>query len=467
MRQWRTALAAALTILAAVCVAGCSDSPAVARIRERGVLAVASVNGPTTFYQGAHGPQGAEFELAQAFAEELGVQLRMYNVADEAALREELDEGRADIIAAGVTPTVTWNRIGRATESYREIPQLVVARRGRPKLQNVAALKDRAVVVRDDSAQAQVLQRLRDNGAPWLEWHELPHDGQEPLELVAAGEADYAIVDESEFPYLQHVYPGVAVVLTLPDPRDAHWIVERRAVDLATRIDTFFASRKNDGTLAKLLETAMPQSPDFEFVTAQRLQKDIEQQLPALRPHFEAAAMATGLDWRLLAALAYVESKWLVDAASDDGARGIMMLTADTAASLGVTDRADPEQNILGGARYFIEVRGKIPQRIPEPDRTWFALAAYNVGYGHLEDARVLAQSRGGDPDRWADVRAALPLLTQEEYYLKARHGYARGWEPARMVDQVQDFLKLLEWQQSGLIMTDSPPLSNAGATGG
>lgn len=467
MRRMRSALGAALVTLAVAAGGGCSDPSSVARIRERGVLAVASLNGPTTFYQGAHGPQGAEFELAQAFAQELGVQLRMYNVADEAALREELRHGRADIVAAGVSPNVPWKRIGRATESYREIPQLVVAKRGRPKLANVAALKDRAVVVHVDSAQAEVLEALRDNGAPWLEWRELRLDEHDPLALVASGEAEFAIVDESEFPYLQHVYPGVAVVLTLPDPREAHWIVERRAVDLATRIDSFFATRKNDGTLAKVLQSAMPDSPDFEFLTAQRLQQDIERQLPALRPHFESAAAETGLDWRLLAALGYVESKWLGDAASGDGARGIMMLTADTATSLGVTDRADPAQSILGGARYFVEVRNKIPQRIPEPDRTWLALAAYNVGYGHLEDARVLAQSRGGSPDRWADVRAALPLLTQEEYYLKAKHGYARGWEPAKMVDQVQNFLKLLEWQQMGLSAGTTAPIPVAGGGGG
>lgn len=463
MRAW----SAALLVLATAAQTGCTDSSAVARIRQRGVLAVASLNGPTTYYQGAHGPQGAEYELAQAFAQELGVQLRLYSVADEAALRDELDRGRADIVAAGVSPNVAWNRVGRATESYREIPQLVVARRGRPKLQNVAGLRDASIVVRADSAQAQVLEGLRDNGAPWLAWRELEHDDHDPLTLVAGGEADFALVDASEFPYLQHVYPGVAVVLTLPDPRQAHWMVRRRAVDLATRVDAFFAARKNDGSLAKLLRSAMPESPDFEFVTAQRLQQDIERQLPALRPHFEAAAMATGLDWRLLAALAYVESKWLGDAASGDGARGIMMLTAETATSLGVTDRGDPQQSIVGGARYFVAVREKIPQRIPEPDRTWFALAAYNVGYGHLEDARVIAQSRGGNPDRWVDVRAALPLLTQEEFYRDAKHGYARGWEPARMVDQVQDFLKLLEWQHTGLSADESAPITPVTGGGG
>jgi membrane-bound lytic murein transglycosylase F len=465
--RWTLPVARALlVVMAALAAAGCSDSSSLASIRARGVLAVATVNGPTTYYQGAHGPQGAEFELAQAFAQELGVTLRIYSVADSRALRQELDDGRADIVAAGITPNVAWNRVGRATEAYQELPQLVVARRGRGRISNIAALKDKRIVVRADSAQLQVLEALRDNGAPWLHWREVGHDDHEPLALVSDNEADYAIVDANEFPYLQHVHPGVVIALTLPDPRQTHWIVERRALELATRIDSFFATHKSDGTLAKVLRSATPESPDFEFVTARRLQQDIEQQLPLLRPHFETASAATGVDWRLLAALAYVESKWQGDAASGDGARGIMMLTSDTATSLGVTDRNDPAQSILGGARYFVEVREKIPDRIAEPDRTWFTLAAYNVGYGHLEDARVIAQARGGSPDSWSDVRAALPLLTQEEYFANARHGYARGWEPAKMVDQVQTFLKLLEWQEMGLTADETAPTSPPGGDG-
>ncbi|MET0291766.1 MAG: membrane-bound lytic murein transglycosylase MltF [Steroidobacteraceae bacterium] len=462
MRSMRNAALAMVLLATLLGVSGCSDPSAVARIRARGVLTVATINGPTTYYQGAHESQGAEYELAQAFARDLGVPLRIYTVADEIALRGELDHGRADIVAAGITPNVAWNRVGRATDAYLEIPQLVVARRGRGRLDNIAALRDKQIVVRADGSQQKVLEELRDNGAPWLQWRELELKDHEPLALVAEGNADYAIVDANEFPYLQHVYPNVAIVLTLPDPRSAHWVVERRSVDLATRIDSFFAARKNDGSLAKLLSNAMPEPPGFEFVWAQRLQTDMATLLPTLRPLFEAAAADTGADWRLLAAIGYIESKWQADAASGDGARGIMMLTGDTAASLGVTDRNDAAQNILAGSRYFVQTRDKIPARIPEPDRSWFAMAAYNVGYGHLEDARVIAQARGGSPDRWADVRNALPLLTQEEYYVNARHGYARGWEPARMVDQVQTVLRLLEWQQTALTEGDVIPISAA-----
>jgi membrane-bound lytic murein transglycosylase F len=124
-----------------------------------------------------------------------------------------------------------------------------------------------------------------------------------------------------------------------------------------------------------------------------------------------------------------------------------MMLTADTAQALGLKDRTDAEQNIYAGARYLAQVREKIPERIPEPDRTWLTVASYNVGFGHLEDARILTQAQGKDPDSWADVRLRLPLLAQERWYARARHGYARGWEPVQFVDRIQRFLRLLEWQ--------------------
>jgi membrane-bound lytic murein transglycosylase F len=133
-----------------------------------------------------------------------------------------------------------------------------------------------------------------------------------------------------------------------------------------------------------------------------------------------------------------------------------MMLTAETAEEMGCKDRANAEQSILAGAKYFAEVLEKIPARIKEPDRTWLAVASYNVGYGHLEDARVLTQTRGKDPDSWTDVRDVLPLLGQERWYAQAKRGYARGWEPVQFVDRVQRFLTLLEWRPTEAIARET-----------
>ena len=450
--RWRALPAAAIAAAALLC-ASCSppEPPRLQQIAARGSIKVATLNLPTTYYHGAHGPQGTEYQLSTAFAMSLGVGLEIYSVANLAALREEIRSGRADIVAASITPDSAWNQFGRNTDSYQDIAQVVVGRRGQARVRSLDALAGRKIAIRADSPQLQVLDDLRAGGAPELQWQIVPRGQTDPLDRVAEGIADYAVIDASEFAYAQHLYPAVAIAFTLPAARSARWIVARRSTDLAARINAFFSEMRSDDRLETLLREAAPDSPRFQLQTSQALQRDIENELPALRPFFEAAALATGVDWRLLAALGYVESKWQTQASSGDGARGVMMLTGDTATEMGVTDRTDPEQNILAGARYFVQVRDKLPERIAEPDRTWFTLAAYNVGYGHLEDARILAQSRGKDPDSWTDVHAALPLLAQEQWYANAKHGYARGWEPAQMVDRVQLFLKLLEWQGESL----------------
>jgi membrane-bound lytic murein transglycosylase F len=159
---------------------------------------------------------------------------------------------------------------------------------------------------------------------------------------------------------------------------------------------------------------------------------------------FVAAQEATGIDWRLLAAISYQESQWDPGATSETGVRGFMQLTEDTARHLGVSDRLDPRQSVLAAARYLHDLKEKMPRRIAEPDRTWFALAAFNIGLGHLEDARVQAQRDRLDPDRWRDVRRTLPLLALPEYYEKARLGYARGGMPVAFVDRVRAYYDIL-----------------------
>src|SRR5690606_726272 len=155
-----------------------------------------------------------------------------------------------------------------------------------------------------------------------------------------------------------------------------------------------------------------------------------------------------GLDWHLLAALAYQESHWNPTAKSYTGVRGFMMLTQDTANDLGINNRLNPEQSIIGGARYFKSLHSRLPDRIGEPDRTWLALAAYNVGLGHLEDARILAQHHGANPDKWVDVQEYLPLLAKRKYYKFTKHGYARGWEPVEYVQNIRNFQTIIAWHE-------------------
>jgi membrane-bound lytic murein transglycosylase F len=113
---------------------------------------------------------------------------------------------------------------------------------------------------------------------------------------------------------------------------------------------------------------------------------------------------------------------------------------------MNVADRTDPAESIRGGAEYLVRIKSRLPESIREPDRTWFALAAYNVGYGHLQDARIITRKLGEDPDSWIHVRKSLKRLAQQSWYSKTKHGYARGWEPVQYVENIRNYYDILTW---------------------
>jgi membrane-bound lytic murein transglycosylase F len=460
-REERTAKAPASGLalaLAAFVLAGCTPEPAALdQIRARGELRVVTLNSPTAYYLGAHGPAGLEFQLTHAFAEELGVTLMIYPVTDARAMQAELLAGRADIAAAQLTADNAWLQAGDAALPYERVPQVIVYRRGKTQPRGTLQIESARLSVRSRSPQEHILEKLKRTTAPNLTWVVTAPSAADPLEDVDTGGADYALVDAREYSFARHLYPEVAVGFTLPEDRPAQWIVRHRAHDLLEAVNRFFRSIRLSGRLATLSGQSSGDGRRFEYEESRKFQEHLTARLTPIRAWFEQASAQSGIDWRLLAAIGYQESKWDPVAESGDGALGVMMLTADTATAMGVTDRTNARQNIFAGARYFAEVREKIPARVPEPDRTWLALAAYNVGFGHLEDARVLAQERGKNPDLWTDVRVHLPLLAQERWYARAKRGYARGWEPVQFVDRVQRFLTLLEWQPTDAIAHANP----------
>jgi membrane-bound lytic murein transglycosylase F len=446
----RHGVALLMALLLAACESG-TMSTQTPSVQERGELRVATLNGPTSYYLGAHGPEGLEYVLAQRFAKELGIKLLIQPVRQRETLRSAVMRGDADIAAAALPYDGVQPGGVLASLAYARVPQIIVFRRGavRPNVPN--ELRGGRLVVKVGSVQEKLLINYRDSHLADLSWLTLSARQLDPVHAVHAGEADYALLDAREFSFSKHLYPYAVIAFEWPQTRKLHWWMNTTAPDLKKQVDQFFLKLQRSGELAKLLQQTSGDAREFAYLESREFQLHLRTRLRLYRAWFEQAARAYNFDWRLLSAMGYQESKWDLEAVSPNGAAGIMMLMTDTAAAMTVSDRHDPRQSIFGGAAYLSEVRKKIPERIAEPDRTWFAVAAYNVGYGHLEDARVLTQSQGKNPDAWTDVREYLPLLAEENWYTQAKHGYARGWEPVEFVARVQAFLNLLEWQSSNL----------------
>ena len=419
------------------------------RIKASGQLVVLSQNGPTTYYEDASGTHtGFEYGMLQAFADELGVELviRDAHNLDEIFTRLQDPEASHHLAAAGLTVTGERREQVRFTPSYFEIRQQVIYRLGEERPREISDLEGKQIAVIAGSAHAEEMRRLSRH-YPDLQWQEISDvDAMELVEMVNEGKAHYAVVDSNAYAVHRGLYPKTGLAFNLTQFQPVAWAFPRSDDDSLYRAARSFMLRANtSGLVAELREEFFGHVSKMNAGGAQAFAKSTQERLPRWREAMQDVADKYELDWHLLAALSYQESHWNPKAKSRTGVRGLMMLTRGTARDLGV-NRLDPMESIEGGARYIVQIRDKLPERIREPDRTWMALAAYNVGYGHLEDARVLTEKMGGNPDRWSDIRDHLPLLAKRQYYKNTKHGYARGWEPVTYVQNIRHYQTLLTW---------------------
>jgi membrane-bound lytic murein transglycosylase F len=440
-----TALRLGLAAVAVSLLGTCMGRPGVLeQVQSLGELRVATRNSPTSFYQGANGPEGPEYELASRFARALGVRVVFDPLSSPEAILAAVESGRAHVGAGGLAVTSTWEERVRFAPPYQEIRLHVIYRRDRSRPRSVEDLARLRLEVVAGSAHAAALREaLREH--PGVKFGE--REDTDPLDLmdrVSAGTLDATVADANEFALGRNFHPELRIAFNLPNVERLAWALPRGDAALARRVDEFFAGLRPE--LAQILDRYYGDTERLDYVGARNFIRHVQERLPRYRGYFHEIARELGEDWRVLAAIGYQESKWDPTAVSPTGVRGLMMLTADTAQRLGVKDREDPRQSIFGGARYLQTMRETIPERVPEPDRTWLALAAYNLGYGHLEDGRILTQMHGKDPDSWQDVREHLPLLGQERFYMEVKRGYARGWEAVKFVDNVRAYLDILEW---------------------
>ncbi len=416
-----------------------SSGDRIAQIKSRGVLRISTINSPLTYSTLHKSPIGMDYELAKRFAGYLGVELKVTVRQNLSDLFDDLENHRADILAAGLiwnSERLTRFRSGPACYS---VSQQMVYRKGNLRPKNLGDLKSRLVVA-SGSTYLSTLRVAKQKQYPELDWAiATDKTPQRLLQEVADGKLDYTVADSVTIALMQRIHPQLTVAFDLTDEEPVTWYTLRERGDSmnAAMLD-FFSQMNEQGVMTRLEEKYFGHVGTFDYVDTRSFLRAIDATLPDIQPLFEKYAQT--IDWRLLAAIAYQESHWNAQATSPTGVRGMMMLTRNTADSLNVKDRTDPEQSIRGGSEYLTRIMAKLPVSIPDEERIWFALAAYNMGFAHILDVRKLTAKQKGNPDSWADVKIRLPMLGQKRYYSQTTYGYARGYEAYNYVENIRKY---------------------------
>lgn len=429
----RTTLLAAAALAAIVALVAPRDAnTGIDDIRARGELVVALRHGPASYYYNTFGPGGLEYELAEDFARELGVRLTVIPVTTSEEALAVLASGDADI-AAGEALHPELDKEFALSLPVQSITQLVICnnpdKRKIPALGSFADVANRnPLLVTTGSHHVRQLGRLGTSYSG-LQWTETDvYSDENLLGLVHEEKAGCAVVDANTWEFHRHLYHDLVAVAELPEPTYFGWIQVRGGDNsLRKAANAYLARRQANGDVTALRDRHFAHLASLTGIDSKRFYQAIRSKLPRYADAFRREAEKNNVDWRLLAAVAYQESLWDPAAQSPTGVQGLMQLTLDTAMQLGIADRTDPLSSIQGGARYLRQILDQLPDSIPEADRTWMALAAYNAGIAHVLDARTLTGKRGGNPDSWPDVRANLALLKQPQWYSQTRYGYARG----------------------------------------
>lgn len=431
-----------LTLL--VGLSGCNrvpDSP-----WQTGELVVLTRASATTYYLNANGePAGFEYDLVRRFAEVQGWKVRFELAESLEEIFYRLERGEAHFAAAGLAATGRRLRRVRFGPVYATTQEWVVCSSAVETPKQVSDLIGLRLEVVAGSSHADRLRELR-REHPQLVWREMTLPGEEELlERAANGLIDCTVADEMEYQIARNFLPGLRAAFTLGKPPSIAWAFPRWGESrLLEAVGRFFQELAESGEVEVLKERYYGHVRRLAEADILGILERRTTRLPALKPFFYEAQRVSGLDWRLLAAVAYQESQWDAYASSPTGVRGIMMLTADTADRLGVRNRLDPRESILGGARYLRILRDMVPDTVPEPDRTWMALAAYNIGPGGFAAALRLTRRLDRNPDSWRDVKEVLPQLGRPRHSGEPRLAAVRGGEARIFAENVRVYYDIL-----------------------
>jgi membrane-bound lytic murein transglycosylase F len=417
-------------------------------LRQAGELVVISRESPTTWYEDSTGPTGPEYDYLVSFAKFIGVNLRFDIRENSQKVIEEVADGKGHLGAAGLVRHSALEKQGLVFgPELQKVDEKVVCRRNNGQLpRNIDELVDYDLVVVADSSYEAGLERLQEDHEA-LSWKSVSDiDVEQLLEQVWRREIDCTVASSSALNIKRRYYPELQTAFTIEEDQSLAWMLAPEWTVLSDAIDDWLDTIERNGELLVLRDRYYI-AEEFDYVDMRLFIRRIRSRLPKLKPIFEQAAEKYEIPWTLLAAQAYQESHWNRRAKSSTGVRGIMMLTQVTAKEMGVESRLDARQSIMGGAKYIKSMESRIPDLVKGDDRWAYALTAYNIGMGHLNDARTLAGELGLDSDKWQDFKGVLPLLEQKKYYKSLKYGFSRGSEPVVYVQRIRNYQNILRAQ--------------------
>jgi len=421
-------------------------------IKKRGAIRVLTRNNPVTYFLHKGEQRGFDYDLAKLLSKELGVRLEMVVVPSRDQLVPWLLEGRGDLIAASLTVTPERKEQVAFSTPYLYVEEVLVSGKKGPKLTSLADLKGQKVLLRPSSSYVGTLKALAEATGPVeMVTADEALETEQLIAQVARGDAPFTVADshilKAELAFRDDV--DVALVLATEPPKSAWDDLTSGSKEIA------FAVRPTNPKLKEAvdrfvkktyrgMEYNMARKRYFEnprkISEAKSERVGVGGQFSQYDELIKKYSAKYGLDWRLMAALAYQESRFDPTVKSWVGAIGLFQTMPTTAREMGFENPEDPEQSTHAGIKYVHYLLTRIDPSIPFKHRVRFAMAAYNAGLGHVEDAQRLAASMGLNPKKWfKNVETAMLLLEQPKHYKKARYGYCRGSEPVQYVSQIQN----------------------------
>jgi membrane-bound lytic murein transglycosylase F len=405
-------------------------------LKKRGSLRVLTRNNAVSYFLHQGTQRGFDYELIKMFAKEHGLRLDVIVPPHANDLIPWLLEGKGDVIAAQMAVTDSRQEKIAFSEPYLFVDEVLVQHVSEPPLTTLSELRGKTIVVRKSSSYRSTLDALAATHGPFT-----IVDADEELEteqlvaMVGRGEIAMTVADSTIAKNELAHRSDIQVSLSLTDEDPIAFGVRKENAALAKALDAFVQQhyRKLDYNVIRQRYFESAQTAEF----AQDMEK-----VGQLSPYDDLIKLRSeqyGLDWRLMASQAYQESRFDPAAKSWSGAMGLFQVMPRTGAELGFTELHDPEQGVHAGIKYMAKLIDQFDEDLPFKQRVRFALASYNVGKGHVEDARRLAVKMGLNPNKWfGHVEKAMLRLADPKVARTTKYGYCRAEEPVNYVSEIQ-----------------------------